>query len=146
MPEAAPAESRSAGELAPGVQHAFDFCIDDADMLRYAELSGDRNPLHLDADFARSRGFRDRVVYGGLLIAQVSRMIGMHLPGRDAIWNGLRIDFRGPLYVGETARLEAEITHHSEAVRALELRFRLSREAETSEILAQGRASVSLSA
>jgi len=141
MPDAGTPLVRELSELVPGVRASAEFQISEAQMQCFAELSGDRNPLHLDADFARARGHAGPVVYGGLLVAQISRMIGMELPGRDALWTGLEIDFLRPLHVGESARLDAEITHQSEAVRALELRLTLSAGSRT---LAKGRAQVSL--
>ncbi len=145
MPELAAnsrADVHALSGLAAGTRYAFEFAISDQQMTAFAELAGDCNPLHVDREFARARGYAGPVVYGGLLIAQVSRMIGMHLPGRDAIWTRLEIDFRAPLYVGEVARIEAEVSHCSEAVRALELSIRIVR---GSQVLAQGEASVSLS-
>ena len=121
MPEAA--QRLAFEDLKAGMRAAFPFAISAEQMRAFEALSGDRNPLHGDADFARSRGFEGPVVYGGLLVAQLSRLIGMHLPGRDALWTGLRIQFLHPLYVGQDARVEAEIRHVSEAVRSVELRF-----------------------
>jgi 3-hydroxybutyryl-CoA dehydratase len=95
-------------------------------MKSFAGLSGDYNPLHTDAVFARSKGFEGPVVYGALIVAQVSRLIGMHLPGRGATWMGLKMDFKSPLMVGEEALLEGRISSISDAVRMLKLRLQVS--------------------
>jgi len=137
------AATRTLEELAPGARSAFAFSISADQMRQFAELSGDHNPLHCETAFAAARHHPGVVVYGGLLVAQVSRLIGMQLPGRDALWTGLDIDFVRPLYVGERAELEAEVTHLSTAVRALELRFRIRRSDQT---IAKGTAQVSLAA
>jgi acyl dehydratase len=128
-------------ELHEGDSRHSEFTIDEAQMLAFAQLSGDRNPVHLDEDFARSKGFEGRVVYGGLLVAQVSQLIGMQLPGRDALWNGLRIDFLAPLYVGVPARVEAVVSHVSEATGTLQLKLRIEANGER---VAKGSASVSV--
>ena len=73
------ADSPAWTDLAEGHEVSETFTIDDAAMAAFADLSGDRNPLHTDAAFARSRGFPDRVVYGGLILARVSRLLGMRL-------------------------------------------------------------------
>jgi 3-hydroxybutyryl-CoA dehydratase len=134
---------RPFADLRPGMRACVDFAISPEQMRHFAELSGDRSPLHAEVEFARQRGFSAPVVYGGLLIAQLSRLIGMELPGRDGLWTGLQIDFLRPLYVGQSARLEAEVAHISEAVRSIELRFAVSADART---IARGKAHVSLQA
>jgi hypothetical protein len=91
------------------------------DLHRFAELSGDQNPLHLDPVFARSRGFDAEVVYGGLIYAKLSRILGMLLPGRDGLWISVRLDFRESLLVDEPAEMVVTVTHLSEAVRLLTL-------------------------
>lgn len=91
----------------------------------FCALSGDANPLHRDPGFARDAGFHGAVVYGALLVAKISELIGMRLPGTGGVWAGLKMDFRNPLYVGETARLQAEIDHRSEAARMISLKLRI---------------------
>src|SRR5580692_9299033 len=102
-------------DLAIGQSARLALCFSLDDLRRFAELSGDRNPLHLDGSFARSRGFAREVVYGGLIHAQLSRMIGMILLGRDALWISSRIDFREPLLVDEPAELAATVRELSES-------------------------------
>jgi 3-hydroxybutyryl-CoA dehydratase len=123
---AAEAEVTAAPPLVAGEAVSFGFVVTAEEMESFAALSGDRNPLHADTDYARTRGFAGPVVYGGLLTAKVSRLVGMELPTRDCVWTHLDIDFRNPLYVGEPATLAAEILDVSEAVHAARLRFRIA--------------------
>jgi acyl dehydratase len=104
----------------------FDFAIEATDQHAFAALSGDRNPLHLDASFALARGLSGSVVYGGLIVAKISQVIGMTLPGPAGIWAALKIDFREPLYVGEKARLAASVSHRSEATRTLSVAIKVT--------------------
>jgi acyl dehydratase len=104
----------------------LDFTITKDDQLAFANISGDFNPLHLDADFARARGFSAAVVYGAMIVARISQIVGMELPGSSGIWSSLKIDFRKPLYVGETAHLFAEVSHYSEATRSLSLKIEVT--------------------
>lgn len=114
---------RDLESLAEGVATHHSFRVSGSDMAAFAALSGDRNPLHIDDDFARSRGMAGRVVYGGLLVAQVSRLLGMELPGRDGVWVGLKMDFRAPLYVDEDATLEGTVDRVSEAAALVRLKL-----------------------
>jgi acyl dehydratase len=104
----------------------LDFAITEDDQLTFANVSGDFNPLHLDADFARARGFSGAVVYGAMIVARISQIVGMELPGSSGIWSALKIDFRKPLYVGETAHLFAEVVHYSEATRSVSLKIEIT--------------------
>jgi acyl dehydratase len=105
---------------------ALDFAVSDAEQLAFANISGDFNPLHLDPGFARARGLSGAVVYGALIVARISQIIGMQIPGSDGIWSALKIDFREPLYVGDTAHLFAEVTHYSVATRSLSLKIKVT--------------------
>lgn len=75
------------------------FAVTAEDMEGYAALSGDRSAVHGAADFARRLGLEGRVVYEGLIIARLSRLLA------GKLWGGLHIDFHHPLYVGEPAVL-----------------------------------------
>ena len=72
-------------DLTVGQSVVVELSIDDAQLRQFAELSGDFNPLHTDDAFARSKGFRGRVVYGALIIAKISELIGMRLPGKNSV-------------------------------------------------------------
>ena len=109
--------------LHEGLVERFVFKATDEMMQSFVKISGDINPLHTDVNFATSRGFDGVVVYGGILVAQVSRMVGMHLPGHDALSRGLNIHYVRPLLVGQQAELEARVEHISEATSSIELKF-----------------------
>lgn len=128
-------------ELAEGAAASVDFVVGGEDLRQFAALSGDFNPLHVDADFARSKGFDGVVVHGALLVAKISQLIGMRLPGRDSVWTGLSLQFRHPLYVGQQARVEAVVARLSPATGMVLLKLTL-RAGET--LLAKGEAEVLL--
>lgn len=117
------------------------FAVSDGDMASFAEISGDCNPLHCDDAFARSKGFQGRVVYGALIIAKVSQLIGMELPGRDAIWSGVDMQFAAPLMVGQPAEIEASVAHISAAARSVELTLRIRADGK---LIARGKALVAV--
>lgn len=103
------------------VEHAF--TVDATAMAAFAALSGDRSAIHTDDDFARSRGYEGVIVYGGLMLAQLSGVLGGKLPGDAGVSARWNIDYRSPLYVGEPAVLRLEVTHVSPAVGLVEGRF-----------------------
>lgn len=113
------------------------FEIDPEQMDAFRRLSGDDNPLHFDAAFARARGFAGPVVYGGLIVAQVSRLLGNRLPGPGCVWQSLTLKFRRPLYVGQPARLEAELRHAAAQLGVVVLALKVTSEGA---VLAEGEA------
>ncbi len=117
------------------------FSIGVEEMERFGALSGDLNPLHVDDHYARTKGFEGRVVYGALLVARVSRLIGMELPANNLIWNSVDMKFRSPLYMDRPARLEAEISHVAESIGAAELKLTITMEGKK---IATGKAMVTL--
>ena len=134
MPQAKPL---TLAELAAGQQTVVDFSVTPQQMRQFAELSGDFNPLHTDDAFARARGFDGVVVYGALMIAKVSQLIGMRLPGRDSVWASVSLDFRKPLYVGQAAQVEGVVTAVSASTGMVELKLAVRAEGK---VLAKGRA------
>ncbi|KJS32512.1 MAG: enoyl-CoA hydratase [Desulfatitalea sp. BRH_c12] len=67
----------------------------------YANLSEDRNPIHLDEKAAAESVFGRRVVHGMLVSSLFSALLGQHLPGEGTIFLGLDIQFKGPVFIGE---------------------------------------------
>ena len=122
---AAPPAVRAFGDLSAGLTVAVPFVVDAAAMAAFAALSGDTSRVHHDAGFARANGFAGPVVYGALTVAQLSHVVGMHLPGDLGLATSWTVHFNGALYVDEAAELRAEVVHVSEATRTATLRFRV---------------------
>lgn len=138
MPQA---QLMTLAELTEGLQTVVDFSVTPQQMLQFAEVSGDFNPLHTDDAFARAKGFDGAVVYGALMIAKVSQLIGMRLPGRNSVWASVSLDFRKPLYVGQAAQVEGIVTAVSASTGMIELKLTVRAEGK---VLAKGSAEVVL--
>jgi acyl dehydratase len=111
--------------ITDGMTATRDFEITEADMLAFATLADDHNPLHLDGSYARSLGYDGAVVFGALIVAKISGLIGMQLPGKGGVWTGLKMDFRAPFYTGEAATLTGTVAHRSDATRMILLKLRV---------------------
>ena len=105
-------------DIEVGQAASFETRVTAEDLDRFIALSGDANPLHADGSFAASRGFGGRVVHGAYIAALVSRLVGMQLPGRDALIQAINLEFRAPLLVGETVRVAGAVDQLSDAVRS----------------------------
>jgi 3-hydroxybutyryl-CoA dehydratase len=84
--------------------------IDDKLVRAFAELSGDRNPIHLDDETAKKSKFGQRIAHGAILFGLVSKTLGMDMPGIGTVYLGQTCNFKLPVFIGDTVKLEAKIT------------------------------------
>lgn len=80
------------------------------DVLRFAEISGDQNPIHIDADFAAKSRFGRQIVHGMLTAGMISAVLGMQLPGPGCIYLKQELNFRAPVYFGDTITATVKVT------------------------------------
>lgn len=135
------ARALTLGELQEGTRATVDFTVTPEQMRAFGELSGDVNPLHTDDAFARAKKFDGAVVYGALLIAKVSQLIGMRLPGRDSVWVSIAMDFRKPLFVNQPAQVEGTVAEVSASTGMVALSLVIRAQGK---VLAKGSAEVLL--
>lgn len=89
-------------DFEPGQRASFTKTFTDEDVRRFIEITGDRNPLHVDDAFAAQTQFGRRVIHGMLTASLFSTMVGMLLPGTGAIYRSQTIRFLLPVYLGDT--------------------------------------------
>ena len=94
----------------------------------FAELSGDYNPLHMDKEYAASTSFKKRVVHGMLLASFFSRIDGMYLPGKHALYFSQSLNFVNPCFVGEKITVEGECVDKSYATKIIKIKTRITNE------------------
>lgn len=99
-----------AEDLKVGLTAEFEREITEEDVLAFARNSGDRNPLHVDADYARASNFQGRIVHGAFQVGLASAMLGMHLPGRRVLLGAVNARFPAPLYFPCRVVVRGEIT------------------------------------
>lgn len=76
--------------------------ISDDDIRAFADVTGDRNPLHLDEEFARQTRFGRRIAHGMLSASLISAVIANELPGQGSIYLGQTLQFVAPVFLGDT--------------------------------------------
>jgi 3-hydroxybutyryl-CoA dehydratase len=99
---------------------------------KFCDISSDTNAVHNDASYARKHGFREPIVYGNLLGALISNLVGMQLPTREVIILRESIDFRNPAYRGDVVKLRATVASLHEAVSSVQLKLHFT--TETSQV------------
>ncbi len=80
-------------------------------VFKYAELTGDMNPLHMDEEFAKKGRFGNRICHGMLVASTISKCIAMHLPGPGTIYLSQDLNFLLPVYVGEKIITRLEVVN-----------------------------------
>ncbi len=95
--------------LTPGQTVRIQKTIEDRDILLFAALSGDRNPVHLDDSYAARSLFKGRVAHGMLAGALISAAIACELPGPGSIYMGQKLAFLRPVRPGDTLTIELEV-------------------------------------
>lgn len=96
-------------ELSVGMSAAMARTVTDADILMFAGVSGDTNPVHLDGEFGAASMFGSRIAHGMLSAGYISAVLGTKLPGPGAIYLSQTLKFKAPVKIGDTVRAEATI-------------------------------------
>ena len=82
--------------------------MDDVD--RFADVVGDLNPIHLDAEFAKESFFKGRIVHGAFLTGLISKVLGMDFPGQGTVYISQNTVFKRPVFVDTTVQVEVKVT------------------------------------
>ncbi|WP_119389985.1 MaoC family dehydratase [Taklimakanibacter lacteus] len=97
-------------DLEVGMEAAHERVVTGNDIETFAELSGDNNPVHLDADFAARSPFKARIAHGMLTASFISTILGTKLPGYGCIYLSQTLRFKAPVRIGDTVRALARIS------------------------------------
>ena len=96
--------------IRPGDRASIEHVFSADDVTAFARLSGDDNPIHLDAEAAKVAGFEREVVHGVLVTSLISRLLGTQLPGPGTILLGQELRYRRPVHPGDRLRATVEVT------------------------------------
>src|SRR4029450_8616675 len=97
-------------DLSEGMTAVFGKTITDADILMFAGVSGDTNPVHLNEEFALGTAFHRRIAPGPLPPSLIPTVLGTKLPGPGCIYLSQSLKFLAPVRAGDTVRAEVTIT------------------------------------
>lgn len=99
----------SIDELEVGQSATYERTVGEDDIVRFAEISGDDNPVHLDEEFAAKTLFKGRIAHGMLAAAFISTTVGTKLPGYGCIYVSQSLKFRAPVRIGDTVTTTATV-------------------------------------
>ena len=97
-------------EITVGQTASYSRLVEERDIALFAAVSGDVNPVHLDADFAAGTVFGERIAHGMLTGAFISAALAMELPGPGTVYLGQSLRFRLPVKIGDTLTVTLEVT------------------------------------
>jgi 3-hydroxybutyryl-CoA dehydratase len=119
-------DTSSAAEPRPipmvGTVESVTRTITDADVAAFAHLTGDNNPVHLNAEYAATTRFGEPIAHGILTTGLISAVIGTKLPGLGAIYLNQTLKFVAPVFHGDTITASAEVIATRPEKRILTLR------------------------
>jgi len=116
--------------------------ISSKDIEDFAKLSGDYNPIHLSAQYAKDTSYKKPIAHGMLSASFISQMIGYKLPGPGSLWISQSLEFHLPAFEGDTLNINAKVVQISNATRIIKLEIVISNQAE--EILVTGKSTVKM--
>jgi 3-hydroxybutyryl-CoA dehydratase len=96
--------------------------ITEAHIVNFAGLTGDMNPLHVDAEYAAHSMFKARIAHGMLVAGLISAVLGTQLPGPNSIYLGQDLKFVAPVMIGDTIKVVVAVTGKRDEKRIVKLR------------------------
>jgi len=97
-------------DLSVGQTAIFAKTVTEADIVAFAGISGDFNPVHINEDFASQTMFKGRIAHGMLGAAFISTVFGTKLPGPGCIYVSQSLKFKAPVRIGDTVTARVELT------------------------------------
>ncbi len=96
-------------DLSVGMTETLAKTISSADVVGFAQLTGDRNPIHLSEHFAAKTSFGGRIAHGLYTAGLISAVLGTRLPGPGAVYISQTLHFRAPVRIGDTVEVTVTV-------------------------------------
>ncbi len=97
-------------DLSEGMEATFAKTVTEADVVLFAGITGDLNPVHVNDEYAANTQFKGRIAHGMLTASFISTLLGTRLPGPGTIYLSQEVRFRRPVRVGDTVTARVRVT------------------------------------
>jgi len=114
--------------------------VSEYDIYTFAGLTGDFNPVHVNAEFAKTTMFKERIAHGMLSAGFISAVLGTTLPGANTIYLGQELEFKSPVKIGDTVTATVEVIEKIEAKHRLIFRTTVTN--QDGKVVIDGKATV----
>lgn len=94
-----------------GMSVSYSQIITDSNIIKFAEVSGDRNPIHLDEVYAENSRYKKRIAHGLMTASYFSALFGTRIPGKGCVYVSQSLQFKRPVYIGDTIVASVEVTN-----------------------------------
>lgn len=96
-------------DLELGMEASMLRTVSESDILGFADITGDKNPVHIDADYAAKTMFKERISHGMLTASYLSAVFAMELPGPGCIYVSQTLNFRAPVKIDDTVLTKVRV-------------------------------------
>ena len=96
-------------EIKIGMVAKFSQTITDADIKAFSGISGDKNPVHIDEEYARNSVFKRRIAHGLMTASYFSALFGTKIPGEGCVYVSQLLKFKRPIYIDDTVEASVEV-------------------------------------
>ncbi len=97
-------------DMRVGMTASYARTVTEADLVLFAGVTGDSNPVHLNQEYANRTMFGGRIVHGMLTASFISTVLGMKMPGPGAVYVSQHLNFKAPVRIGDTVEARATVT------------------------------------
>ena len=118
-------------ELRIGLKEQFEVTMTEDILKSFQVITGDDNPLHSDIDYAESKGFPGRVVYGMLSASFLSTLAGVYLPGKKSLIHNVNVNFHKPVFIGDVLIVAGEVREKDERFGLIKLKIEICNQDNT---------------
>ena len=115
-------ENLNFNEISLGYTKNFSIKITKEILKKFAAVSGDFNPLHMDEKYAKNTQFNKQICHGMLLASFFSRLIGMHIPGTHALYFSQSLNFISPCFIDDIVKVSGTVTKKTSATKMLTIK------------------------
>ena len=122
-----------------GLTKEFDVIITQSLVDDFAKISGDYSPIHMNEEFAKLTKFGKKIVHGMLLASLLSRMVGMYLPGKYALYSSQTLEFHNPCFVGDKITVSSIVNDKSESTKIIKIESKIINEKKDILLYGEGR-------
>lgn len=109
-------------EIQTGMEEAFEVKVTSEMMEMFFHITGDSNPLHRDAEFARKKGYASCVSYGMLTASFLSTLAGVYMPGERSLIHSVETKFVRPVFPGDVLKICGEVVEKNELFSTIRLK------------------------
>lgn len=113
-------------EIDIGLTKEFQITITESMVNNFANISGDFSPIHVDEEYAKSTSFGKRVAHGMLLASFLSRVDGMYLPGKHALYFSQNLEFHNPCFINDKIKISSIVVDKSESTKILKIESKIT--------------------